>query len=104
MTASDAGYAGTSAAGLAAHYEVGNEFFRLWLGNDLIYSSALWSDDGGGTLEEGQAAKIDYFARMLRVQPGSVVVDVGCGWGGSLRRLVEVHGARAIGLTLSPAH
>ena len=94
--------ASASPAAIQAHYDVSNDFYALWLGPTMAYSSAMWSD--GVTLEAAQLAKLDFFAQHLAVGAGAAVLDVGCGWGANLRRLVEEHGAsRAVGLTLSPA-
>jgi len=91
-----------SPAAVRAHYDVSNEFYRLWLGPTMAYSSGLWT--GEESLEEAQLAKLDFFARRVAPGPGARVLDVGCGWGANLRRLVQVHGAaEAVGLTLSEA-
>jgi cyclopropane-fatty-acyl-phospholipid synthase len=96
---------GTSVQAIRQHYDVGNDFYRLWLDPSCTYSCALWSDeDRDDMLEQAQVRKLDYHVRAARVQPGSRVLDVGCGWGGLLQRLVHVHGvAQATGLTLSKA-
>jgi cyclopropane-fatty-acyl-phospholipid synthase len=91
-----------SPSAIRAHYDVSNDFYRLWLGPTMAYSSALWTADE--TLEEAQLAKLDFFARHLVPEPGARVLDIGCGWGANLRRLVDAHGAaEATGLTLSQA-
>jgi cyclopropane-fatty-acyl-phospholipid synthase len=91
---------GASAAAIEHHYDVSNEFYRLWLDDLLSYSCALW--DGAGTLEEAQVAKIELHIAAARCQGATRVLDVGCGWGATLRRLVHEHGVeRAVGLTLS---
>ena len=86
------------------HYDLSDDFFRLWLGNELVYSCAWWEDgEGPEQLAVAQARKIDYFADRLAVD-GKRVLDVGCGWGGLLDRFVDVHhAAGGVGLTLSPA-
>ena len=91
-----------SPSAVQSHYDVSNEFYRLWLGPTMAYSSALWAD--GATLDEAQVAKQDFFARHVTPARGARVLDIGCGWGANLRRMVENHGAsHAVGLTLSPA-
>jgi cyclopropane-fatty-acyl-phospholipid synthase len=98
--------AGASAEAVRYHYDVSNDFYRLWLGPTMMYSSGLWPStaDEADTLDAAHGRKIDFFARQLRLQPGWSVLDVGCGWGHNLRRLVDVHGIEsAVGLTLSPA-
>ena len=105
MTQADAlRAAGTSAAAVQAHYDLSDQFFTLWLGDDLTYSCALWDDtDTEDTLERAQQRKLDHFATRLHVD-GSDVLDIGCGWGGLLDRFVGARGAATgVGLTLSPA-
>jgi cyclopropane-fatty-acyl-phospholipid synthase len=96
---------GASTAAVRTHYDVSNEFYELWLGPTMMYSSGRWSaGDGDGTLDDAQNAKIDYFAAATGIESGATVLDVGCGWGYALRRFVERHGAgRAVGLTPSAA-
>lgn len=95
-------YKGAPPAAIRSHYDVDSEFYALWLDANMMYSCALW--DRPGTLEDGQVTKIDYHIAQSRAAGQARVLDVGCGWGGTLRRLVDVHGvAFAQGLTLSPA-
>lgn len=93
-----------SAAAIRAHYDRDDDFYQLWLGPTMMYSSAMWSPGEDGPLEEALLRKIDYFATQA-VPPGaSRMLDVGCGWGGNLRRLVEHHQVQSgVGLTLSQA-
>jgi cyclopropane-fatty-acyl-phospholipid synthase len=97
----------TSDAALATHYEVGNDFYMLWLDRSVqAYSCALWDlgADGTDTLEAAQERKIDFYADALGAAPGSRILDIGCGWGGTMRHLVERHDAgEVVGLTRSPA-
>ena len=99
--------AGATAAAIRHHYDLSDDFFRLWLGSDLTYSCAWWEagEDTGSidALDRAQARKVDHFAGRLDVA-GARVLDVGCGWGALLDRFVRVHGAaEGVGLTLSPA-
>jgi cyclopropane-fatty-acyl-phospholipid synthase len=97
---------GASAPAVQSHYDVSNDFYRLWLGPTMMYTSGMWSsaDDTPADLDSANRRKIDFFAARVVPSPGAVVLDVGCGWGGNLRRLVEHHAVRAaIGLTLRPA-
>lgn len=97
------GYVGASAAAIRHHYDVGNAFYALWLDPTLTYSCALWQGEDDD-LQTAQERKLDYLADGAGAGAGARVLDVGCGWGSMLRRLVERHGVeRAIGLTLSDA-
>ncbi len=62
------------------HYDIGNEFYRLWLDEQLVYTCAYYPTQTE-TLEQAQHAKLDYVCRKLRLKPGDRVVDAGCGWG-----------------------
>jgi cyclopropane-fatty-acyl-phospholipid synthase len=62
------------------HYDLGNDFYRLWLDRELVYTCAYFADPGW-SLEEAQTAKMDLVCRKLRLQPGERVVEAGCGWG-----------------------
>jgi len=100
------GPAGASAGAIRSHYDVSNSFYELWLGPSMMYSSAMWAGAVARTdLGRAQQQKIDFFAARVLPGPGPWrVLDVGCGWGGSLRRLAEAHRVTdATGLTLSPA-
>ncbi|WP_193196931.1 class I SAM-dependent methyltransferase [Nostoc sp. MG11] len=91
---------GASAEAIQHHYDVSNEFYRLWLDSTNTYSAALWEDND--TLELAQIRKLDYHINQARASNAKRVLDVGCGWGSTLKRLVEVHGVQqAVGLTLS---
>jgi cyclopropane-fatty-acyl-phospholipid synthase len=94
---------GASAEAIQHHYDVSNEFYRLWLDETNTYSSALWlEDDAEDTLEAAQIRKLDYHINQARAKGANRVLDIGCGWGAIAKRLVEVYGVReAIGLTLS---
>jgi cyclopropane-fatty-acyl-phospholipid synthase len=94
-------YQGASPAAIRHHYDIGNEFYALWLDPTLSYSCALWEGDAD-TLEAAQERKLDYLAQEAGAAGATSVLDIGCGWGGLLRRLVERHGVgRVVGLTLS---
>jgi cyclopropane-fatty-acyl-phospholipid synthase len=83
------------------HYDLGNDFYRLWLDEGMSYSSALFTSTGQ-SLEEAQAAKQDRAIALLRAAGGQSVLEIGCGWGGLAEKLAAA-GCRVTGLTLSPA-
>jgi cyclopropane-fatty-acyl-phospholipid synthase len=83
-----------------AHYDLSDDFFRLFLDPTQTYSCAYFERDDM-TLEEAQIAKIDLALGKLGLQPGMTLLDVGCGWGATLRRAIEKYDVDVIGLTLS---
>ncbi|MBY6261886.1 class I SAM-dependent methyltransferase [Azospirillum sp. 412522] len=85
---------------IAFHYDLGNDFYRLWLDPSMTYSSALYEREGQG-LEEAQEAKIARVAELLQLRPGDRVLEIGCGWGGMAEHLAGRWGASVVGLTLS---
>src|ERR1700688_4436191 len=97
------GSLGASRAAIALHYDTSNDFFRLWLDESMCYSSACWREDNAEEeLEVAQQRQLDRHIRQARASGAERVLDVGCGWGGVLRRLIDAHGVRqAVGLTLS---
>jgi cyclopropane-fatty-acyl-phospholipid synthase len=90
---------------IALHYDTSNDFFRLWLDPvTMAYSCALYADGdkpGAEDLETAQLRKIDFYLRGAGLPRGGRVLDVGCGWGGALRRALALGAAEAVGLTLS---
>jgi len=82
------------------HYDVGNDFFALFLDPSMTYSCAYFSG-GAQTLEEAQEAKLELVCRKLDLQEGERVLDVGCGWGSFVIHAATRHGVRAVGITLS---
>jgi cyclopropane-fatty-acyl-phospholipid synthase len=85
---------------ISQHYDLSDEFFKLWLGPEMIYSCAMF--DGAWDLASAQIRKLDHHIEAARAAGAERVLDVGCGWGGLLRRLVAYAGVqRAVGLTLS---
>ena len=85
---------------IAAHYDLGNAFFRLFLSDDLMYSSALWAGDDD-TLEQASARKIERICAKLRLQPGDHVLEIGTGWGGFALHAAAQHGCRVTTATIS---
>jgi cyclopropane-fatty-acyl-phospholipid synthase len=82
------------------HYDVGNEFFALFLDPSMTYSCAYWSG-GAQTLEEAQEAKLELVCKKLRLTEGERVLDVGCGWGSFAIHAAKHHGVNVVGVTLS---
>jgi cyclopropane-fatty-acyl-phospholipid synthase len=83
-----------------SHYDVGNDFYSLWLDRSLVYSCAYFPD-GGEDLDAAQQAKLDHLCRKLRLAPGERLLDIGCGWGGLIRHAAANYGVEALGITLS---
>ncbi|WP_159233654.1 cyclopropane mycolic acid synthase family methyltransferase [Mycolicibacterium vanbaalenii] len=83
-----------------AHYDLSDEFFRLFLDPSQTYSCAYFERDDM-TLEEAQLAKVDLALGKLGLQPGMTLLDIGCGWGSTMMRAVERYDVNVIGLTLS---
>jgi cyclopropane-fatty-acyl-phospholipid synthase len=83
-----------------AHYDLSDDFFRLFLDPSQTYSCAYFERDDM-TLEEAQMAKIDLALGKLGLTPGMTLLDVGCGWGAVMRRAIENYDVDVIGLTLS---
>ena len=81
-------------------YDVSNEFFALFLGPTMGYTCSYFERDDM-TLDEAQMAKFDLALDKLNLEPGMTLLDVGCGWGGALRRAVEKYDVNVIGITLS---
>jgi cyclopropane-fatty-acyl-phospholipid synthase len=82
------------------HYDVSNDFFKLFLGEAMTYSCAIFSR-GATTLEEAQEAKLELVCTKLGLQEGERVLDVGCGWGSFAIHAAANHGAKVLGITLS---
>jgi cyclopropane-fatty-acyl-phospholipid synthase len=83
-----------------AHYDAGNDFYRLWLDERMVYSCAYFTH-AGATLDEAQEAKLDHICRKLRLHPGERFLDIGCGWGSLVMHAAERYGVEATGITLS---
>jgi cyclopropane-fatty-acyl-phospholipid synthase len=87
-------------ADVQAHYDLSDDFFRIFLDPTQTYSCAYF-ERRGMTLEEAQLAKIDLSLGKLGLQPGMTLLDVGCGWGATMRRAIEKYDVNVVGLTLS---
>ena len=82
------------------HYDVSNEFYRLWLDEAMVYSCAYFRSQAD-SLDLAQQQKLDYICRKLRLKPGERLLDIGCGWGGLILHAARNYGVEAVGITLS---
>ena len=85
---------------IAAHYDLGNDFFSLFLSADLMYSSAIWSDPAD-TLETASARKLERICRQLDLQPADRVIEIGTGWGGFALYAAQHYGCHVTTTTIS---
>jgi cyclopropane-fatty-acyl-phospholipid synthase len=83
-----------------SHYDLSDDFYRLFLDESQTYSCAFFERDDM-TLEQAQLAKIDLSLGKLGLRPGMTLLDIGCGWGATMRRAVERYDVNVVGLTLS---
>ncbi len=90
---------GTARRNIREHYDLSNDFFRLWLDPSMMYSGARWA--GAATLEEAQLAKNDALCRKLRLQPSDHVLEIGTGWGGWSLHAAARYGCRVTTITIS---
>ena len=84
------------------HYDLGNEFYRLWLDEQLVYTCAYFPTPEAG-LEEAQSAKMDHVCRKLWLRPGENVVEAGCGWGSLARHMAKNYGVKVTAYNISKA-
>lgn len=85
---------------IAHHYDVGNDFYRLFLGEEMVYSCAYFKRHGAN-LDEAQRDKLTHICRKLRLGRGEKLLDIGCGWGGLVIWAAKHFGVEARGITLS---
>lgn len=83
-----------------SHYDLGNDFYQLWLDKSMTYSCGLFGDKPQRTLEEAQAAKYERILRKLTAKPGQHILEIGCGWGGFAEAAAR-HGLQVTAITLS---
>lgn len=91
---------GRDRAAIQYHYDVGNDFYALWLDKRMIYSSAYFptrTED----IDAAQEQKLDIICRKLQLKPGERLLDIGCGWGGLVIYAAQKHGVQSMGVTLS---
>ena len=82
------------------HYDVSNDFYKLFLDQRMVYSCAYF-ENGDEDLDTAQLKKIDHILDKIRLQPGQTLLDIGCGWGALVLRAAEKYGAKCLGITLS---
>ena len=87
---------------IMAHYDLGNDFYRLWLDPSMSYSSGIYRAQDDGSLLSAQHAKYRRILSRLGARPGQRVLEIGCGWGG-FAEMAQQDGLQVTGLTLSPA-
>ncbi|MET3106821.1 cyclopropane-fatty-acyl-phospholipid synthase [Oxalobacteraceae bacterium GrIS 2.11] len=85
-----------------AHYDIGNEFYRLWLDKSMTYSSALFGGEHSLSLHDAQARKYQRIIDVLALKAGDHVLEIGCGWGGFAEH-AGLLGIQVTGITISPA-
>lgn len=88
------------AQAISYHYDVSNDFYRLWLDENMVYSCAYF-ENGDEPLDAAQLKKIDHVLQKLQLKPGTTLLDIGCGWGALVLRAAQKYGARCVGITLS---
>jgi len=91
---------GMSRRNIARHYDLGNDFYRLWLDEGMVYSCAYF-ENGDEDLATAQRKKLDHILTKIRLQPGQRLLDIGCGWGALVLRAAQHFGAHCVGVTLS---
>jgi len=89
-----------SQASIAHHYDVSNEFYRLWLDPEMVYSCAYFAQTNQ-SLAQAQQDKLDYLCRKLRLKRGQTLLDIGCGWGALALWAAQHYGVKVHGITLS---
>lgn len=82
------------------HYDLGNDFYRLWLDEEMVYTCAYYPHEDA-TLEEAQRAKMDHVCRKLQLRPGQRVVEAGCGWGSLAIHMAHGYGAQVRAFNIS---
>ncbi len=82
------------------HYDVGNDFYKLFLGTEMMYTCGYFTD-WSNSLDQAQHDKLDMICRKLRLAPGDRMLDIGCGWGGLICHAAQHFGVKSHGITLS---
>lgn len=85
---------------VTSHYDIGNDFYRLWLDETMSYSCGYFKH-AGDSLFEAQVQKVDHILEKLQLEKGMTLLDIGCGWGFLLKRAAQHYGVKGVGITLS---
>ncbi|HJC67984.1 MAG TPA: cyclopropane-fatty-acyl-phospholipid synthase family protein [Candidatus Enterocloster excrementigallinarum] len=85
---------------VTSHYDIGNDFYKLWLDSTMSYSCAYFAHEND-TLYEAQVNKVDYILKKLHLEKGMSLLDIGCGWGFLLIEAARKYGVKGTGITLS---
>ena len=85
---------------VTSHYDIGNDFYSLWLDKTMSYSCAYFKDSEN-TLEEAQMNKINHILKKLNLKEGMTLLDIGCGWGTLLMEAAKQYKIKGLGITLS---
>ena len=85
---------------MTSHYDIGNDFYKLWLDSTMSYSCAYFAHEND-TLYEAQVNKVDYILKKLHLEKGMSLLDIGCGWGFLLIEAARKYGVKGTGITLS---
>ena len=84
-----------------SHYDIGNDFYKLWLDPTMTYSCAYFEDGNENDLEQAQIAKVHHILNKLNPQKGKTLLDIGCGWGTLMLTAAKEYGLKVTGVTLS---
>nr|WP_297934976.1 cyclopropane-fatty-acyl-phospholipid synthase family protein [uncultured Lachnoclostridium sp.] len=87
-------------AEVISHYDIGNDFYKLWLDESMSYSCAYFKTDQD-TLYEAQVNKVEHILEKLHLKEGMTLLDIGCGWGFLLKQAIKKYGVKGMGITLS---
>lgn len=90
----------TARENIHRHYDIGNDFYRLWLDEDMVYTCAYYPTPEAG-LEEAQQGKMHHVCRKLRLAPGETVIEAGCGWGSLARFMARHYGVKVKAMNIS---
>jgi cyclopropane-fatty-acyl-phospholipid synthase len=83
------------------HYDIGNDFYRLWLDTEVMQYTCAYFSDPDMTLEQAQVAKLHHVCRKLQLKPGDTVVEAGCGWGGLALFMAKHYGVNVKAYNIS---